>query len=70
MILRGIPPKTVSERLGHADVAFTLRVYTHLYDDQKEEAAFDLSDFFTPPAAEQTDPAQTAADTAVTPVAS
>jgi len=44
MILRGIPPKTVSERLGHADVAFTLRVYTHLYDGQKEEAAFDLAD--------------------------
>ena len=46
MILRGIPPKTVSERLGHADVAFTLRTYTHLYDEQREEAAFDLSDFF------------------------
>ena len=44
MIRRGIPPKTVSERLGHADVAFTLRVYTHLYDEQKEEAAFDLAD--------------------------
>ena len=46
MILRGVPPKTVSERLGHADVAFTLRTYTHLYDEQREEAAFDISDFF------------------------
>ena len=46
MILRGIPPKTVSERLGHADVAFTLRTSTHLYDDQREEAAFDPSDLF------------------------
>jgi len=46
MIQRGIPPKTVSERLGHADVAFTLRTYIHLYDDQREEAAFDLSDLF------------------------
>ena len=36
MIQRGIPPKTVSERLGHADVTFTLRTYTHLYDDQRE----------------------------------
>lgn len=44
MIQRGIPPKTVSERLGHADVGFTLRTYTHLYDDQREEAAFDLAD--------------------------
>lgn len=46
MIRRGIAPKTVSERLGHADVGFTLRTYTHLYDEQREEAAFDLSDFF------------------------
>ncbi|MFK7602804.1 tyrosine-type recombinase/integrase [Deinococcus sp. SM5_A1] len=46
MIRRGIPPKTVSQRLGHADVAFTLRTCIHLYDDQREEAAFDLSDLF------------------------
>ena len=46
MIRQGISPKTVSDRLGHSDVAFTLRVYAHLYDDQREEAAFDLSDLF------------------------
>lgn len=44
MISQGIPPKTVSERLGHSDVAFTLRTYTHLYDEQRQEAAFDLAD--------------------------
>jgi integrase len=44
MISMGIPPKTVSERLGHSDVAFTLRTYTHLYDAQREEAAFDIAD--------------------------
>ena len=46
MIQNGISAKTVSDRLGHADVAFTLRVYAHLYDDQREEAAFDLADLF------------------------
>ena len=46
MIRQGISPKTVSDRLGHADVAFTLRVYAHLYEDQREEAAFDLTDLF------------------------
>ncbi|WP_293909900.1 site-specific integrase [Deinococcus sp.] len=46
MIRRGVSPKVVSDRLGHTDPAFTLRVYTHLYDEQREEAAFDLSDFF------------------------
>ncbi|AWN24120.1 hypothetical protein DKM44_13540 [Deinococcus irradiatisoli] len=46
MIRQGSSPKTVSDQLGHADVAFTLRAYAHLYDDQREEAAFDLSDLF------------------------
>lgn len=44
MFKRGLSPKVVSDRLGHADVAFTMRIYTHLYDEQREEAAFDLSD--------------------------
>ena len=46
MIRRGISPKVVSDRLGHTDPAFTLRIYTHLYDEQREEAAFDLADLF------------------------
>lgn len=46
MIRRGISPKVVSDRLGHTDPAFTLRVYTHLYDEQRTEAAFDLTDLF------------------------
>lgn len=46
MVRRGVSPKVVSDRLGHTDVAFTLRVYTHLYDEQREEAAFDLADLF------------------------
>ncbi len=46
MVRQGISAKTVSDRLGHKDVAFTLRVYAHLYDDQREEAAFDLSDLY------------------------
>ncbi|TSA87142.1 hypothetical protein FNU79_04420 [Deinococcus detaillensis] len=41
-----LPLALISDRLGHADVAFILRVYAHLYDDQREEAAFDLSDLF------------------------
>jgi len=44
MIRHGVSPKTVSDRLGHSDVAFTLRTYAHLYDDQREEAAFDITD--------------------------
>lgn len=39
LIRQGVPAKLVSDRLGHTDVAFTLKVYTHLYDDQKHDAA-------------------------------
>ena len=43
LIRQGVPAKVVSDRLGHADVAFTLSVYTHLYDDQRRTAAIPLS---------------------------
>lgn len=42
MLQKGVRPKAISDRLGHTDVAFTLRVYAHLYDDEREAAAFDL----------------------------
>lgn len=44
MAQQGISPKVVSDRLGHSNVAFTQHVYTHLYADQRQEAAFDLED--------------------------
>ncbi|BDP42601.1 site-specific integrase [Deinococcus aetherius] len=43
LIRQGVPPKVVSDRLGHRNVAFTLQVYTHVYDDQREAAALPLS---------------------------
>jgi integrase len=39
MLLEGIHPKIVSERLGHASVSFTLEVYTHLLPNMQTEAA-------------------------------
>jgi integrase len=35
----GQPVKVVSERLGHADVAFTMRVYQHVLPGMQQEAA-------------------------------
>jgi integrase len=35
----GVHPKVVSERLGHATVAFTLDVYSHAVPALQEEAA-------------------------------
>ena len=35
----GVPAKIVSERLGHATVAFTLDLYSHVIPGLQEEAA-------------------------------
>ena len=43
----GVPAKVVSERLGHASVAFTLDRYADVLPDQQREAA-DLMDSVLP----------------------
>lgn len=50
----GKNPRMVSERLGHADVAFTLQVYGHVLPGHQREAAdaaaalVDVADEATP----------------------
>jgi integrase len=39
MLQAGVPPKVVSERLGHATVAFTMDVYAHVIPGMQAEAA-------------------------------
>jgi len=39
LLARGVPLRTVSERLGHADPGFTLSVYTHVVPGTQEAAA-------------------------------
>jgi len=42
LVRQGVPIKAVAERLGHTDASLTLRVYTHLYDEQRRAAALPL----------------------------
>lgn len=35
----GVPPKVISERLGHSDVAFTMNTYAHAIPGMQAEAA-------------------------------
>lgn len=42
LLARGIHPKVVSERLGHASIAITLDTYSHVLPVLQEEAACDL----------------------------
>lgn len=39
LLERGINPKVISERLGHANIAITLDVYSHVTPTMQEEAA-------------------------------
>ncbi len=38
MLLRGAKPKVISEALGHASVAFTMDVYSHIIEGMQEDA--------------------------------
>ena len=40
----GVNPKVVSERLGHASVAFTLQLYSHELPSVDEEGAKEVAD--------------------------
>ena len=39
LLMAGVPPKVVSERLGHATVSITLDLYSHVLDGLQAEAA-------------------------------
>ena len=45
----GVHPKVVSERLGHASVAFTLDVYSHLLPGMQEDAAAQIANLIDVP---------------------
>ena len=49
MLMAGVPVKTVSGRLGHANAATTLNVYAHFVESSDAEAAEVLSDLLSEP---------------------
>ncbi|MBT7018042.1 MAG: site-specific integrase, partial [Anaerolineae bacterium] len=44
LLLKGIHPKIVSERLGHKDILTTLRQYSHVLPSLQEEASHSIED--------------------------
>ena len=44
LIKAGVPVKVVSERLGHASVAFTMQVYQHVLPGMQADAAATFGD--------------------------
>ncbi len=47
MLLQGINPKIVQERLGHADIAMTLNTYSHVLPSMQEDAAEKIDEIIT-----------------------
>jgi len=48
MLLRGAKPKVISEVLGHASVAFTMDVYSHIIEGMQEDAMALLDEVLPP----------------------
>ena len=44
LLLKGIHPKIVSERLGHKDILTTLQLYSHVLPSLQEEASHSIED--------------------------
>jgi len=42
LLAQGVHPKVVQERLGHADIAMTMNLYSHVTPDMQRDAADQL----------------------------
>jgi integrase len=47
LLLQGVPAKVVSEMLGHANIAITLDLYSHVLPDMQEQAAAAMEDILS-----------------------
>lgn len=48
MLQQGVHPKIVQERLGHANIAMTLDIYSHVLPSMQEDAALKMDELLTP----------------------
>jgi integrase len=47
MLSKGVHPKIVSERLGHASIGITLDTYSHVLPAMQQEAAAAFDEIFS-----------------------
>jgi integrase len=50
----GVDARTIADRIGHTDAAFTLQRYAHVFEDQRKAAAIPLLRLLSPPKGEPT----------------
>ena len=46
MLLQGVHPKVVSERLGHSSIGITLDIYSHVLPSMQAQAASAFDSLF------------------------
>ena len=47
MVRRGYGAKLVADIVGHADPAFTLRVYAHIREEEREEVTLSAASLYS-----------------------
>lgn len=50
LVKQGFDPRTIADRVGHTDPAFTMRRYAHMFEEQRQAAAMNLTDLLMPKA--------------------
>ncbi len=43
----GLSPKMMQEILGHSNISITLRIYTHVLDEQKQKELSSIEDYLS-----------------------
>ena len=48
LVKQGFDPRAIADRVGHTDPAFTMRRYAHMFEEQRQAAAMNLTDLLRP----------------------
>lgn len=48
LVREGLDPRTIADRIGHSDPAFTLRRYSHVFEEQRAARAVNLTQLLRP----------------------
>jgi integrase len=44
LVARGLDPRSIADRVGHTNPSFTLDVYSHMFAQQRQNAAVGMAD--------------------------
>jgi integrase len=44
LVKNGLDARTIADRVGHTNPAFTMKVYRHAFEEQRRAAAISLTD--------------------------